>query len=89
MIFSSRHFHQKTIEGILLYYYETSGWLVSVRFLEEIEDTKKRHFEIIWPLGFALGKQKLDRTLYFDKWARPGWFYKSFKTNNPWQSDCI
>ena len=40
-------------------------------------------------LRFALGKQKLDRTLYFDKWARPGWFYKSFKTNNPWQSDCI
>ena len=28
-------------EQILLYYYETSGRLVFVRFLEEIEDTKK------------------------------------------------
>ena len=28
-------------------------------------------------LGFALGKEKLDRTLYFDKWARPGWFCRS------------
>ena len=28
-------------EWILLYYYETSGWLVFVCFLEEIEDTKK------------------------------------------------
>ena len=34
---------------ILLYYYETSGRLVFICFLEEIEDTKK-HFEIIWPL---------------------------------------
>ena len=41
MIFSSRCFLQKTKERILLYYYETSSWLVSVRFLEEIEDTKK------------------------------------------------
>ena len=28
-------------ERILLYYYETSGQLVFVRFSEEIEDTKK------------------------------------------------
>ena len=41
MIFSSRRFLQKTNERILLYYYETSGRLVFVRFLEEIEDTKK------------------------------------------------
>ena len=41
MIFSSRCFLQKTNERILLYYYETSGRLVFVRFLEEIEDTKK------------------------------------------------
>ena len=40
MIFSSRRFLQKTNERILLYY-ENSGWLVFVRFLEEIEDTKK------------------------------------------------
>ena len=39
--FSSWPFLQKTNEGILLYYYETSGRLVFVRFLEEIEDTKK------------------------------------------------
>ena len=44
--FSNRHFLQKTNEQILLYYYETSGQLGFVRFLEEIEDTK-RHFEII------------------------------------------
>ena len=41
MIFSSRRFLQKTNERILLYYYETSGQLVFVRFQEEIEDTKK------------------------------------------------
>ena len=41
MIFSSRRFLQKANERILLYYYETSGRLVFVRFLEEIEDTKK------------------------------------------------
>ena len=40
-MFSSRLFLQKTKEQILLYYYETSGWLVFVLFLEEIEDTKK------------------------------------------------
>ena len=41
MIFSSRPFLQKTNERILLYYYETSGRLAFVHFLEEIEDTKK------------------------------------------------
>ena len=41
MIFSSRRFLQKTNKRILLYYYETSGRLVFVCFLEEIEDTKK------------------------------------------------
>ena len=39
--FLSRRFFQKTNEGILLYYYETSFRLVFVHFLEEIEDTKK------------------------------------------------
>ena len=41
MIFSSRCFPQKINKRILLYYYETSGQLVFVRFLKEIEDTKK------------------------------------------------
>ena len=31
---------KRTNEWILLYYFETSGRLVFVRFLEEIEDTK-------------------------------------------------
>ena len=39
--FLSRRFLQKMNKWILLYYYETSGWLVFVRILEEIEDTKK------------------------------------------------
>ena len=34
-------FPQKPNKQILLYYYETSGRLVFVRFLEEIEDTEK------------------------------------------------
>ena len=38
--FSSWHFLQKANERILLYYYETSGGLVFVCVLEEIEDTK-------------------------------------------------
>ena len=50
--FSSRRFLQKTNERILLYYYETSGRLVFIHFLEEIENTK-RHFGIIWPLVLA------------------------------------
>ena len=37
-------FFQKTNKRILLYCYETSGRLVFVRFLEEIEDTKT-HFK--------------------------------------------
>ena len=32
---------QKTNERIRLYYYDTSGRLVFIRFLEEIEGTKK------------------------------------------------
>ena len=36
-------------EQIKLYYSDTSGWLVFVCFLEEIED--KNHFEINWPLS--------------------------------------
>ena len=39
MIFSSQYFFQKTNERILFYYYETSGQLVFVCFLEEIEDS--------------------------------------------------
>ena len=34
-------FLQKTNEQIRLYYYDTSGRLVFVRFLEETEDNKK------------------------------------------------
>ena len=49
MIFSSRLFLQKTNKRILLYYYETSGWLVFV-FWRKLK-TPKRHFEINWPLG--------------------------------------
>ena len=40
-------------ERILLYYYETSGRLVFVRFLEEIEDTKKtfRNYKLTFRLS--------------------------------------
>ena len=41
MIFLSRCFLKKTNKRIRLYYYETSGRLVFVCFLEEIEDTIK------------------------------------------------
>ena len=41
MIFLSRCFLKKTNKRIRLYYYETSGQLVFVCFLEEIEDTIK------------------------------------------------
>ena len=34
-------FLQKTNEQIQLYYYDTSGWLVFVRLLEEIDNPKK------------------------------------------------
>ena len=41
MIFSSQRFFQEMNEQILLSYFEISGWLVFVHFLEEIEDSKK------------------------------------------------
>ena len=40
-IFSYGRFLQKTNKRFLLYYFEISGWHVFVRFLEEIEDSKK------------------------------------------------
>ena len=49
MIFWVIDFLQKTNEQIRLYYYDTSGRLVFVRFLEEIDVPQKR-FEINWPL---------------------------------------
>ena len=41
MIFSSQRLFLKTKKQIQLYYYETLGRRVFVRFLEEIEDTKE------------------------------------------------
>ena len=39
---------------IQLYYYDTSGRLVFVHFLEEIEKNLKKHFEINWPFSVSL-----------------------------------
>ena len=41
MVFLGLDFLQKTNEGILFYYYDTSGRLVFVRLLEEINDPEK------------------------------------------------
>ena len=43
-------FLQKMNEQIQLYYYDTSGWLVFVRFLEENRRPQKTIIEINWPL---------------------------------------
>ena len=43
-------FLQKTNKQIQLYYYDTSGGLVFVPFMEKIDDPKNR-FEISLPLG--------------------------------------
>ena len=48
-VFSSWHFFQKTNERIQFYFYDTSGWLVFVCFLEELK-TPKSPFEINWHL---------------------------------------
>ena len=40
-LFSVLNSPKKTNEKIRLYYYDISGRLVFIRFLEEIEDTKK------------------------------------------------
>ena len=45
MVFWAIDFLQKTNEQIRLYYYDTLGQLVFVRFLEEIDDPEN-HFEI-------------------------------------------
>ena len=43
----------KTNKKFDLQYYDTSGWLVFVRFLEELK-TPKSPFEINWPLVLVL-----------------------------------
>ena len=61
-------FQKKTNEWIWLYYYDTSGLLVFVHFLEEIEDSKKT-FQINWPLGSYQNverlKGKIRKCLFF------------------------
>ena len=69
MIFSSRRFLQKTNERILLYYYETSGWLVFVHFFWRKLKTPKRHFKIILPLV-------IKYSTFLDTWH--GLFSKEF-----------
>ena len=69
MIFSSRWFFQKINQWIQLYNYDTSCWLVFIRFLEEIEDTKKTFqnyltFSNVLPLHFAPSKKLIPT---FDK----------------------
>ena len=49
MVFEVIDFLQTANKRIWLYYYDTSGQLVFVRFLEEIDDTKKP-FRNNWPL---------------------------------------
>ena len=53
MVFGVIDFLQKTNKRIQLSYYETSGKLVFVCFLEEIDDPKK-HFENNKPLEWLL-----------------------------------
>ena len=61
MVFGVFDFLQKTNERIRLYYYDTSSRLVFVRFLEEIEDTKKpfRNYRTFTLLGLNLYKVDL------------------------------
>jgi ADP-dependent phosphofructokinase/glucokinase len=53
-------------EKIWLYYYNTSIWIVFVRFLGELK-TPKRHFEINWPLkrGISFNEQRFSNE-YFE-----------------------
>ena len=62
MTFLSGRFLQKTNKRILLYYYETSGRLVFVRFLEEIEDTNKsfRNYLTFSDYQFCLIKENYN-----------------------------
>ena len=62
MVFVVIDFLQKTNKRIRLYYYDTSGRLVFVHFLEEIDDPKK-HFEINWPLSYLAFRL----TIFFPK----------------------
>ena len=57
-------------EKIRLYFYDTSGRLVFVRFLEEFEDTK-RHFEINWPLSEFKFVRFLSNLTKFSIFFRP------------------
>ena len=59
MTFWNPQFFQKPIEKNRPNYYDTSGRIVFVRFLESIEDDKKRHFEINWPLAEDVWKSLL------------------------------
>ena len=63
MIFSSRQFFQISNARIRLYYNDTSGRIVFVRFLEELKTTN-RLFEINWPLNSDRKNWKTSKMIY-------------------------
>ena len=81
MICSSRRFLQKTNKRILLYYYETSGQLVFIRFLEEIEDTKKTFQNYLTFTGYSGVNMMIIHGRYFDK-SGPQWSKGESKIND-------
>ena len=84
-------FFQKTNKKIRRYYDGTSSRIIFVRFLEELK-TKKRHFEIHWPLMFWKFGCRLGHELYFIsiklkctiKWWTHVWYcWKGTNSNQP------
>ena len=64
MVFWVIDFLQKTNEQIRLYYYDTSGRLVFVRFLEEINDPKKPFRNLLTFRSTAKARKSLAGTVH-------------------------
>ena len=76
---------KKTDEQILLYYYETSGWLFSFVFWKKLK-TPKRHFEINWLYQQTLNTK--ESLIFFLK-PRNIWYFIYSIQLNKMQFDCI
>ena len=66
MVFGVIDFLQKTNERIRLYYYDTSGRLVFVRFLEETEKPFRNYLTFKNTLAFRTSQGKyIEQVLWF------------------------
>ena len=78
---------KKKNDGTRLYYYDNSSWLVFVRFLEEIEDSKKLFRNYLTFNSFAIFKVVVQLRLNVqnipEKKNNQQWLYLIFLSSRP------